>query len=713
MPKHDGEYAPHAPVRAPEQPRPEEVRLPQIVTAQRHAPKPGRSRKRGQRGDSGPAIVWVEAGLEDHRRTGKPLPSDRQQSFADQLAAMHAGLQRAGVEVASFIQEIGALNWATANVPRVVCACLQVEPRDVLRNSPGVADMVRRYTAHGVPVLLVMLTADSPSPAEAEAVRLCKIVCNTERIMLCMDCSSSQLAVMELVAQSYAFIDGRLRRIATAANTAATEPKAEEQREAEPAYESDFHEPHPPEDPAPVHSRHKKGVAEPSKRNAFKAPRPLKGAMPFVGAAARIPAAPQDEVEKDYGPDAFDTGLGGAPCARCSLLEEKLLNAQRHSVAGVMEKRMEEMRQVKEDEIQILKARNTELTKSARAAGHSGANKQVIEHLEAELQKKREELEAKEKEMASAARKDKSGAVRAEKWKTTKAMVSLEMARQQLTKLKEGKAVQLKRIAALEAEVKSAAGGMDEQLMQVTLQLNDAEVRLGDAEAGLAGTEAALAVEKRTVSSLQSLQSKLREGEEPAAAEGTAAFTPEEYVEAIEDMEEGEVQAACEHRKIKLTDDAAGSFVVMRSILRQNFILESAGVKAPDPEREEPSAVDRQKAIEKVRAQQRAEAEAAAAAAAQTEEEERVAAAAAAKIAAKLGTEATGDDEEEDDEEELGQVKIGAGAAITGGMRIGLTAVCYIHKRARIHERGKIELWLTVHGCMLCVNPFWVSLSPQ
>ena len=70
----------------------------------------------------------------------------------------------------------------------------------------------------------------------------------------------------------------------------------------------------------------------------------MKGAIPGFGAAARIPAAPQDEIEKDYGPDAFDTGYGGVSCARCSLLEEKLIAMQNDSRVGVIEQRMEEMR---------------------------------------------------------------------------------------------------------------------------------------------------------------------------------------------------------------------------------------------------------------------------------------------------------------------------------------------------------------------------------
>ena len=240
LPNDDEACAPTAAARRPRDAAPEELRLPQILQAQRQAePKVSRRAARSQRGGAtGPAVLWVEASLADHRRAGKPLPNDRQAQFATDLAAMHAGLQRAGVEVASFIDESGALGWATHNSTRVVCACLQIEPRDAIRNSVGVVDMVQRYTARGVPVLLVQLTSDSPSAAEAEAVRVCKIICNDERIVLCLDSSTAQLATMELVAQSYAFIDGRLQRVSNPAlNPAdAAASDAEEVGEAEPAY---------------------------------------------------------------------------------------------------------------------------------------------------------------------------------------------------------------------------------------------------------------------------------------------------------------------------------------------------------------------------------------------------------------------------------------------------------------------------------------------
>ena len=75
------------------------------------------------------------------------------------------------------------------------------------------------------------------------------------------------------------------------------------------------------------------------------------------------------------------------------------------------------------------------------------------------------------------------------------------------------------------------------------------------------------------------------------------AFSAEEYVGAIDEMDLEEVKDACEHRGVRVAE-ARGELDVMKSILRQNFLVEHVGGTVV----EEAGAEAKRKAAEKVRA---------------------------------------------------------------------------------------------------------------
>ena len=71
-----------------------------------------------------------------------------------------------------------------------------------------------RYTTHGIPLMVVQLTAANPSANEAEAITVSKRICAEHGVELTLSAHAAMTSVMELVAQSYAFdSDGALRRI--------------------------------------------------------------------------------------------------------------------------------------------------------------------------------------------------------------------------------------------------------------------------------------------------------------------------------------------------------------------------------------------------------------------------------------------------------------------------------------------------------------------
>ena len=221
-PNDEAQYAPETHVRPPREQR-EKIQLPTIGARAGSEKKraAAAARARAQPGE-GPAVVWVETGLEEMRRFGKPLEkSPTDQVFATEVGTMHAGLQRAGVEVATFIEETGATSWATAQQHRVVCVCLQLASRDLLKDPDGLVRMLGRYTGRGIGVCVIQPTPPVPTAKDAKCVRVGKRICGENEVPLCLDTRSAMQCVMELVAKQYAFVDGRLQR-------AAAQPKQEE-----------------------------------------------------------------------------------------------------------------------------------------------------------------------------------------------------------------------------------------------------------------------------------------------------------------------------------------------------------------------------------------------------------------------------------------------------------------------------------------------------
>ena len=89
-----------------------------------------------------------------------------------------------------------------------------------------------------------------------------------------------------------------------------------------------------------------------------------------------------------------------------------------------------------------------------------------------------------------------------EQWKTAKALMSMEMSKQQLAKLRVDSANQVAKIAELEAAAKTAVANADEEVVRLTIELNDVETRMSEAESRVVGAEAVAKAERVTVASL-------------------------------------------------------------------------------------------------------------------------------------------------------------------------------------------------------------------
>ena len=144
----------------------------------------------------GPAVVWLDLSSAS-LATG----------VATEIDATHDGLRRAGVEIAPFADLDSALSWGVHNVLRIVCVCIQLEPKHLLRKSETVVQLLRQFKGLGIPVLAVQLAK------RTEALRASEQICQSEGVPVLRDAASSMQRVMELVATSYAFVDGRLQRV--------------------------------------------------------------------------------------------------------------------------------------------------------------------------------------------------------------------------------------------------------------------------------------------------------------------------------------------------------------------------------------------------------------------------------------------------------------------------------------------------------------------
>ena len=160
-----------------------------------------------------PVIVWA-----DHHvgRNGEPvnpavLGPLGQGRLADVNAA-HAGLERAGIHVERFIDETGVDNWTAGNGARVACVCLQLQPREVLRDQEETSRLISHYSKRNFRLLVVQLTASAPSAEEAEAMRVSQIICREHGVPLVLDVRSATQSVMSEVAEGYEFVEGVLQR---------------------------------------------------------------------------------------------------------------------------------------------------------------------------------------------------------------------------------------------------------------------------------------------------------------------------------------------------------------------------------------------------------------------------------------------------------------------------------------------------------------------
>ena len=151
---------------------------------------------REQQLETQPAVVWLDL-----------ASASLAAGVATEIDATHDGLRRAGVEIALFADLDSALSWGVHNVLRLVCVCIQLEPKHLLRKSETVVQLLRQFKGLGTPVLAIQIAK------RTEALRASEQICQAEGVPVLRDAASSMHRVMELVATSYAFVDGRLQRI--------------------------------------------------------------------------------------------------------------------------------------------------------------------------------------------------------------------------------------------------------------------------------------------------------------------------------------------------------------------------------------------------------------------------------------------------------------------------------------------------------------------
>ena len=396
---YEAQYHPSAPL--PPRPRDDVPHLPRIASARAVGEKKrAAARARGRPGE-GPAVVWVESALPPPR-FGKPLDKPAvDQVFAAEASTMHTSLQRAGVEVASFLDETAAASWAAEQAHRVVCACLQLGSRDVLTDSDAVARMIVRYTSRGLSVVVVQPTSPVPTAQDAQCVRVCKRVCIDTRVPLFLDAASAMQGIMQRVAKSYAFVNGRLQRVAAEDEQDEVSAPSRVDSQSRPA-ERD-RETHRRSDTATQRESARRPLASnPLPRQAdvddmlgigiieSQASEPVPAALPraprfmrpkdLADAAAnrRHAAAAAADLDEETQPSLAPRGArnphmaGVSSCARCELFKEKL---------DLSEAQLQSLQEAKDDQEQVLEARIVALEKQAV----TGSRKQEIALLEQQL----------------------------------------------------------------------------------------------------------------------------------------------------------------------------------------------------------------------------------------------------------------------------------------------------------------------------------------
>ena len=548
---YEAQYHPSAPL--PPRPRDDVPHLPRIASARTVGEKKRAAARARARPGEGPAVVWVDSALPPPR-FGKPLEKPAvDQVFAAEASTMHISLQRAGVEVASFLDETAAASWAAEQAHRVVCACLQLGSRDMLIDSDAVARMIIRYTSRGLAVVVVQPTSPVPTAKDAQCVRVCKRVCNDSRVPLFLDTASAMRGIMERVAKSYAFVNGRLQRVAvedeqdevsapsrvdSQSRPAESDRETERQRDRE-AQRERVRRPLAP-DPLPpqadVDDMLGIGIIEAQgfepepaalpRAPRFMRPRDLANAAANRRHAAAAAADLDGETQLDLAlRGARKTHMAGESCARCELLKEQLdlVQAGGSQNAARLEAQLQSLQEAKDDQEQVLGSRIVALEKQAV----TGSRKQEVALLEQQLVQVREAAEAKEKQIIDAAKAEKAQAIRLQKFKMARYLTELSDHKTLVESLKEQIASLNVQLGKQKTEGNAAVRNKDEEAISLAMQLADLEVEKGEAEERVTGLEAALAVEKNTIAAL-------RTRFPPAVASSSAAVSPEEYIEAVE-----------------------------------------------------------------------------------------------------------------------------------------------------------------------------------
>lgn len=166
---------------------------------QQQPPQPPQELKNsgtGSPNQSGPAVLWLDL-----------ASSSLAESVGTEIDKTHAGLRRSGIDVACFVDPASALAWSVQSLLRLVCVCVQLESKHLLRKSEVVVQLLRQFKGLGVPVLAIQITT------RTDSLRASEQICQAEDVPVLRNAASSMHRVMELVASSYAFVDGHLQRI--------------------------------------------------------------------------------------------------------------------------------------------------------------------------------------------------------------------------------------------------------------------------------------------------------------------------------------------------------------------------------------------------------------------------------------------------------------------------------------------------------------------
>ena len=533
---YEAQYHPSAPVRPP---RDEMVHLPQIASARGTGAKKRAAALARARPGERPAVAWVESALEESPRFGKHLDKPAtDQVFESEVSTMHLGLQRAGVEVASFFEETGAVNWAAEQAHRVVCVCLQLGSRQVLTDPDGVARMIARYVARGLTVVVVQPTSPVPTAKDSKSVRVCKRICGDTQVPLFLDTPSAMQGIMKLVAKSYAFVNGRLQRAAVEDDldevSAPSRVGSDRRSPTQPRHVADPLPPQADADAVLAIGIIQPHAPEPEQVVVPRAPRFMRPKKVASGAANRRHAAVAASALDDgrqldldpTQPGASELYIDGGYCSRCELLEQKLdlVQADPGSQRALqLESQLESLQQEKDDQEQVLQARIVALEKQAA----TGSRKQEIGLLEEQIRKTREATEAKEEQIVQAAKAEKAKALRQQKFKMARYLTELAETKALVDDLRGQIAKLTTEIATQKKKGNAAVLNKDEEAVSLAMQLADLEVAKEDAEGRVKGLEASLVVEKKTVSMLWT---KIP----PVFSSSSSSYTPQEYIEAIE-----------------------------------------------------------------------------------------------------------------------------------------------------------------------------------